>query len=221
MLRVDIPEDLSIPVNAVLDSVNLETTPTSTVKVRLHGSEQGGVSKIFYETLLEFFRTKKDWASVTEEEESIDFFYDEASRTRKTFELDGSYRLSHDEKKKVGEVNLSVSGHPDVSRIRISHHRDVPVVEPQLLVTPTAVRRKKRTSFSFKGWSYSLSKVWQATKHSTVQRDFCTGSAPTSYEVDIERINQEAPYSAIYLACSSLLKVQSVLKPFPVTFTKE
>jgi outer membrane receptor protein involved in Fe transport len=221
MLRVDIPPDLSVPVNAVLDSVNLETTPTSTVKVRLYGSPPDGVSKVFYETLLEFFRTKKDWESVTEDEESIDFFYDEASRTRKTFDLDGSYRLRHDKKRKVGEVNLSVSAHPDISRIRISHHRDIPVAKPQLLVTPTAVRRKSRKTFFFRGWSYSLTKVWQASNHSTVQRDFCTGSVPTSYEVDIERTKQDAPYSAIYLACSSLLKVQSVLKPFPVTFTKE
>jgi len=217
MQRVDIPTDIVDSVNTVLDTVRLETTSESEVEVRLYGpSGSKGVPKTFYETLLEFLRTKTDWDSITDVE-SIDFFYDNTRRTTKTFASDGSYRLTHEEKTRVGEVHLSVSGHPEVSRIRISHNRETEV-EPKLFVTPTLVRRKTRSSFLFHGWSYDLTKVWEGAQYSVVQQRFCEGKGPSSYEVEIERKTDVAPYSATYLACSLLLKVQSVLKPSQVAF---
>jgi len=178
-----------------------------------------GVSKTFWEQVLQMFVECDHWTEVadTEWKHNHDYFYTlpdgRAVRSSTTLESGPIFDIQHLIKRRHGLVDLHVPG-SDTYDIRIALSSETTLSSHELpeTVMPTRVRIKQRMSFVFRCWKFDLTKVWSGD--SRLSAETAQRSGTPDYEIELECSSPMEYLQARpdeYVATSLLLKMCDLL----------
>ena len=210
MQQLEIPKEFDHGlVKQILSTTALEPYPNSEIEIRLKSfTQKKGVTQSFFVHTIAFLNTFTQWEQI-KEVASIDYYYGDNLRTTHVVHGEVTERKTI-QKKRVAARDIHVHGSTNISTVRISHTIEEPVPAQQL-VDLSLVRKKQRTSYIYKGWSYDLTKVWEGPEAADVKSRYLT-APPDTYEIEVEKIDSEFQ-SLDYLIVSLLLKAISLLRP--------
>ena len=202
---------------------------------------ESGVSKAFVEKILEMFQSYSQWSTVTEWEETHDYFYhaeDKSKgliRTTASFHTEGqdgrrSIVTEHIRKHVYSKLDYQYkSNNPTPNkyqydlRVNLNFEEKVPDQELPSIVNPSSMRIKSRKSYYYKSenfpstmplWKFDITRSWTAANRSDAEMKQKNGE--TIYEIELECLNPRAlmvspKHDCWYVACSLLMKMRDFI----------
>ena len=180
---------------------------------------ESGVTKAFIEKVLELFQTYPQWSSVTDWEETHDYFHHSENKAKGLIRTTASFRSDS----KSGSVQKSIVTHhirkhvlskfdfqyktPQLSppkfqfdiRVNLNFEERVPDQELPSIVNPSSMRIKSRKSFFYKSdnfpaatplWKFDITRSWTAATRSDAEMKQKNGE--TTFEFELECLNPHA-----------------------------
>jgi hypothetical protein len=180
---------------------------------------ESGVTKAFIEKVLEMFQTYPQWSTVTDWEETHDYFYNSDTTSKGLIRTTASFRV--DEKSESGRKSI-VTHHirkHALSKfdfqyktsqlltpkfqfdIRVNLNFEERVLDHELpsIVNPSSMRIKSRKSFYYKSdnfpattplWKFDITRSWTAATRSDAEMKQKNGE--TTFEFELECLNPRA-----------------------------
>ena len=181
---------------------------------------ESGVSRAFIEKVLELLSSFPQWSTVTEWEETHDYFYHSDQnktkgliRTTASFQSDDktgagrkTIQTHHIRKHVLSKFDFQFKTHQislpkfqfDI-RVNLNFEERVPDQELPSIVNPTSMRIKSRKSFYYKSenfpaaaplWKFDITRSWTAATRSDAEMKQKNGE--TTFELELECLNPRA-----------------------------